>query len=110
LRGVREAIAMLKIPKHAKVTLERDYEVVPVPSVLVPGVIIPRAPITILLIRQDVDEEPVVRVGSVAMSTPYSSTGIPGWSGGGKVAAKEAVHFLMHHSTGAAGTGPEPEG
>ena len=101
---------MLKIPKHAKVTLERGYEVVPVPSTLVPGVIIPRAPITILLIRRDVDEEPVIRVGSVAMSTPYSSTGIPGWSGGGKVAAKEAIHFPTHHSTGASVSGPEPEG
>lgn len=108
--GVQDGIAVLKVPKQAEVTLERGDKVIPVPGSLVPGVIFPRTPVTIVLICWDMDEEAVIRVGSIAGPTPHSSTGSPGWSGGGKVAAKEAVHFLMHHSTGAAGTGPEPEG
>jgi hypothetical protein len=101
---------MLEISEHAKITLERGDEVVPVPSALVPGVVIPRAPSTILFICRDVDKEAVIRVGGVARPTPHGSTGIPGCPGGGKGAAKETVHLLTHHSRGTAVAGPKPEG
>jgi len=110
LEAVSDGIAMLKVAEDTKITLERGEQVVPVPSAMVPCVIVGRAPSTPRLIRRDVDVKVVIRVGRVARAAPHCPASLPWMSGGGKVAAEEAVHLLTHQPTLAALAGPSPEG